>query len=750
MTTSSNNNGVVSTFNHYQILSNEHFSFPDNQLMETEKQIEVEKSFTNDFLHNIPSYKAFDWHFKVLTGFIKNLMSSNQNLGNVRSEDLPLAAVISKTWPVFCQTHTLDLEYTPEKECKNFITEEMRSRITDDTPPLFISKALLKNWIEFENISNVLKKAISRNNIALMKAVIKQYPEEFKAELTRKDNIGLTPAGWAIAQNNHLFEHLFIMAEAAPEEFKTALTMQDNLGHTLLSLLVLHNSLEIVEFVANIALKEFKESLTLQNKDGDTPLALAVIDRNIKMLKIIVKFATDEFKKALILQNDEGDTPVSLVSCERNFNEAPVSLARIERNIKMLKIMAESAMEEFNIALTMQNNEGLTPISMARLNSQILNYMNQISPKTFQLASAKRDHWGYSVLDLAKENRPQNLSEISKLFKKNCQIRRVNKEISNRMALSHFFGISGISDVISAYTRKIISSINLEGGRSPPWFNLIEKDLHRFKKAYPHCLSEKEMKTLQDACRFEADHCNYTLRERFDAIKAGAGIVGIGYLGHEITLVIKDDWFVICNRGEASRRPVDFFRFNPQKFSFDIFKKIVNLRSGTREDYENLFFNELPGILKFVKTDLILELEKNNALFPEQTVGNCSLVSPITALYAYRLLLEVNGMKKVPIDIENRMQNVLDWYHIWLTFQQISVLKRGIKPLEHADPLFEPDHTLVVKCLRRAHLLNLDNLSSKRLVAITQIYVNSLNPIKGNILKRNLAKLNSLEKQLLL
>ncbi|HEV8052640.1 MAG TPA: hypothetical protein VGP47_09095, partial [Parachlamydiaceae bacterium] len=169
-------------------------------------------------------------------------------------------------------------------------------------------------------------------------------------------------------------------------------------------------------------------------------------------------------------------------------------------------------------------------------------------------------------------------------------------------------------------------------------------------------------------------------------------------------------------------------------------------------DYKKLFFGKLPKKLAFYKKQIDIQIEENN-LLPAQTVGNCSFVSPITSVFAYRLLGEVHGIdqkgrllkKDLEVPLINptlsesdelppetsgnlviSIEKAQTWYQTWVTFEEMTILERLIQPLQNKTNVFEPDHAIILKAFRKAHLLPLDNLGIQKLDALTQIYSNFL------------------------
>jgi hypothetical protein len=225
-----------------------------------------------------------------------------------------------------------------------------------------------------------------------------------------------------------------------------------------------------------------------------------------------------------------------------------------------------------------------------------------------------------------------------------------------------------------------IQSVELEGHFPEHWFNMMGKDFVDFVKMYPSMLEPSQEILFQQAFEVGANSRSISLEEKYKKIQAGELVViRAGFSGHTVTVLFFGDQVVICNRGGASRKPIEAYHFDRAKLEMQDLQAIEKVKvDGTHEDYANLFFKVLVEKWGFIETALDKELMKDNPL-PHQTVGNCTFVSPVTAMYALLLLDE---MKKGKIDINAPDRAAFDQikkksiiaYQTWLGFQQ---MKRG-------------------------------------------------------------------------
>lgn len=113
-----------------------------------------------------------------------------------------------------------------------------------------------------------------------------------------------------------------------------------------------------------------------------------------------------------------------------------------------------------------------------------------------------------------------------------------------------------------------------------------------------------------------------------------------------------------------------------------------------------------------------------------------------------RLFQEVYGIDEhgrlgtkllAPEQKDSATTHAINWYHTWLSFQQIAILERMIKPLENENQEFEPDHQIIVEALRKAHLLPLDEKCQNKLEALTAVYMKMLDEEAQTRLKADMA-----------
>ena len=266
------------------------------------------------------------------------------------------------------------------------------------------------------------------------------------------------------------------------------------------------------------------------------------------------------------------------------------------------------------------------------------------------------------------------------------------------------------------------------GHRAPQWFYLLNKHFNAFQERYPALLNEREEALLVQIFDLGSNPNVYSHADKLEMIQSGLPVVlNAGFKKHHVNVLIWKDRLILCNRGGGTRHPIQVFHFDPSKFTPAILKEIERVKAhGTVEDYKHLFHTVLPEELGLFQTGVDLTLQ--NALpLPVQTVGNCSFVSLITAVFAFLLLGKTLGIdqegKLGPTFDENKIQEAITTYQLWLADEQITTLEENILLIKEGRSAYKADHPLIIDALRKAHLLPLDAKTEERLDLITDAYL---------------------------
>ena len=443
--------------------------------------------------------------------------------------------------------------------------------------------------------------------------------------------------------------------------------------------------------------QEFKAALAIQSKNGNTPLDLAILTNNLKMVEFIDESAPETFKALLGTPDNDAWIP-------------------LHKALNMLEVNDEM------IAMLIQKGE---PINIYRITDR-----------------------GDSVLSILKQTRPANFRPWVQKLKGSKALVSHYQTLIARKALSHAFDISGHSLLIQSATDETFGSMKLEGHRPEEWWHLMRKNLPQFKAQFPHVLSQMQMTWLNHLFDLGANSNSYSKEIKLEKVKAGLPVIlNSGYSTHAVTVLIWGNQIVICNRGGASRRPIEVYHFNPDNLDQEILSLIEKAKNGTSKAYKDLFFRILPEKLQFSQDKLDRQMEAA-FYFPEQTVGNCTFLSPVTAVFAFLLMGNLRGMDEqghllkegtmlVEMIKENKI-GAMASFQIWLAHLQLGFLENNIHLINASHPDYVPDHSLIVNALREAHTLPLDAYAEKRLEDLTALYINSLDEKDAVKLKSDL------------
>jgi ankyrin repeat protein len=644
--------------------------------------------------------------------------------------------------------------------------------------------------------------AAKNGDIETLKLFAKEAEEELIQALKIKDGKGNTPFHWA-AMNNHgitlkffnqlspgtgllmqndfretlihyaaRFGHttlLRLIEEISPEEFTTSLSIKGRQEKTLIHWAAENNFVEMKEFTDRLGLDEIKELLTTQDIFGDTPLHWIAKNGDIATLRLLTRMAPDQLKSSLKIKNRSGETPVSnainnlealkimakyaqefsdALTMQDNYRYTPVHYAVKTGNLKILRLLFAVSQESFLSTLSMHGDTD-API-FATSQKETLEFLSEVNPKALLL----RGRHSFSFLHYLRiinpnefksieektlvllKNNPNLLKQLNKEWNVDAEIERIKKS-------GHIFNFDGSLPLIEIITDKKYSDTRLEGYSPEPLFNCMGINFNFFKKSYPDLMAENEFSLIQQLIDLGANQPS--IESQYQGWKEGLPILlNTGFLGHYVSILIWGDQLIICNRGDASRRPMDCFHFNPNKLDLNILNKIKSSNEKKSKDYKKLYFDELPKNLDFLKNDFDLTIEKTYPFAP-QSVGNCSYVSPITSICAAMIIMRARGMdenkklnkekslssltrneiQKKQIHLQGRIDKAIHVFQLWLSNEQITDLESQVDSLKGSN--FVPQYKLIKESMRKSCLLPLDDHCQKRLDAVINKYLDLLN-----------------------
>lgn len=443
------------------------------------------------------------------------------------------------------------------------------------------------------------------------------------------------------------------------------------------------------------------------NDDNITIMHLAIYNKNLEFVNELIKLG--------VSLNDPGHLNL-LYAAEVGSPE--IVNALIHANVD----------DKCKIDINEANEEGLTAL-MGAIIDERLDVFEMLVKEGADIN--KVDNKGRTVLVYIKEERIKNKDKYIEVLKKYIskeeyiKAKDLFKEFRLIKSVGHAYNIKGEAELGKIKQGFKPVSINLEGAESNLWFNLMFKDMAKFKDHYPDLMSSERIQRFESMLQFAADQKSLS---NFERIHAGLQtIMNVGYSEHTISIFIQGDQIAICNRGEGNRgNPIEFFTFTPGSLTKELLQELSEKKD--KDQFREFLFEKLPSQLNFSKNDFhkILEAAAYNKL-PMQIVGNCSWTGPAGAVYAFMLL---DIMRFLSPKEQNSKQFIEDIiaeqnliYTNWLDTQNITILERLAKRVLDA-PVYSPGgHLLLDKSINEALLFDpADPLNQERLNTISDIY----------------------------
>jgi ankyrin repeat protein len=591
--------------------------------------------------------------------------------------------------------------------CKNLAMVKLMNDYAPEAFAVAMSKQVDANG------NTPLHIAVENNDQALVKYMIQSHPQNKPAALWIKNKASKIPLQLARhKESTNIFDML--LPNVAPE------LQINNLKKDLDNLEEMRKN---VETILGTWLKS--------DVNGMTPIHYACKLKSLDQLKMFFELAPEIFKKGLYLRNLKGNTPIHEAVCSND--------------LEALKFISQNSFEEFAAGLTIQNEDGNTPlmvaVSQTDINLEMIKFLIDVSPSSLTILNKE----GLSPLTVVQSWRSSFHREIVELLKKNPISVQYYRAFIDRKALSHAWSIPGKSDMIRSDTNELLSTIPLNGHAAPQWFHLMKKDLLQFKLNYPHLMDEAQVAILYQIFEKASNSETVGLEEDLNTIQKGFPLfLSAGIVNHLVIIVIWNDQLIICNCGNLSRAPIEVFHFDPQKFNGDILEKIYDVsKSGNALDYQNLFFNELKLSLGLAQTPLD-KFMQNFCKLPFQRMGNCSLISPMTAVYAFVALVKCRGMthegKLLTATAESYDKahegQINAVYGAWSQHFQLTLLERSIRHVN--NKWFIPDHRLLTNSFKTAYSQPLDQIGLNRLNYLADIYLKSLSEVDAATVRKGI------------
>ncbi len=407
--------------------------------------------------------------------------------------------------------------------------------------------------------------------------------------------------------------------------------------------------------------------------EGATPLALATRKRSVKIVESLLKADADPDQFHMTL----GFAPLHLVGNHPTLDIAKLLLAyhanpniQNQRGQTPLHVAAICGSQEL-IELLIENkadinktSEGWTPVHLAAVGNK--NNLKVLIKAKSDLEM--QDDLGYTPFCMAvREDLKDNIKILREAltFDQICK----QKEIFKVKILAHSVNLAGSVEV-KHHEDDFPYEVDLEESYAP----YVIKKMNNATKAYALKAPSKILDQLLEA--FES--ITYSDERNLKEIQEGKPILVItGFINHTVVVLFLGSYFIVCNRGDSSRKVVEAFKYDPDLLNTEILKKIKKIDS--EESYKQLFFEELPQALHFESDKITNQIEELClASLSEQSVGNCAWASPEAAVFVFFALSLSN-------------QKTKKTFYSWLVMNQVYHLERylGLHILRSTDNVYK-------------------------------------------------------------
>lgn len=532
-----------------------------------------------------------------------------------------------------------------------------------DIAQLLIEKGAAVNCEDFEGTTTLMF-AISEGHIDIAKLLI-------AAGAKNQNSNGDTALMVAITKKQDEISKILI-------EQGEGLNLKDCCESTALILALLHGRLEIAELLIS---KDVE--LNSQDFDENTALLLAISEGYPSIAKQLID-------KGVFLDSQDfnGETALAL-AIEKGHLSIAKYLIEKGANPNILNINGDSP-------LMLAANDGYAELSEMLIKHgaepDVINKDSQC------FISEARQKLLFSKEYLSK-------------FPANYELM---KEETRTKGLGHSFKISGKSTVVDQSGH--VSAIDLEAGQSPFWYRKMFKATELLAARYPDLIPT----SLKDSlCKLLKNASQIVHKSPEDLLKSIQNndftVLPANFKGHDAQVLVWNHYFIICNRGTASRHPVEVYTFDKNKLDLTTLQEIIN-SSRTKSEFKELFFKKLPAVLNF-QSDAFTEALKKACLLPDQEVGNCTWESPETLVWVFMQLEKIfediphlvqKELSSIPKDFDKKSIEAQKLFNNWLLLNQLYHMERyvGLRLLRDPDRRKEKlqsyNYTVKESLLRKA------------------------------------------------
>jgi len=280
------------------------------------------------------------------------------------------------------------------------------------------------------------------------------------------------------------------------------------------------------------------------------------------------------------------------------------------------------------------------------------------------------------------------------------------KEVHRRKLIGHICQIYGTRQVLFADSKKrhLSRSFCLEGFSYRFICKKVLKGIQQFRKQFPHIIEEHVKNEIVQLIELALLH-NENKQRMFENYEAGEPVLcQVGYPGHAAYILIKNEYFILCNQ-QIDRTIPQVFKI---KFKFDK-KTFISILSSLSQHNKNSFFESK---LKLVEHPNFTTTYHSRALEwalsqVSQNGGTCTWTNMLKAILAITLF---------HAHLEAPLKPCLNWLFFQGLFTISKDIKRKIEEIKQEKLIYQPDIELYEEALCRIKFIEQTRIIDSKII----------------------------------
>ncbi|MCE5293676.1 MAG: ankyrin repeat domain-containing protein [Chlamydiales bacterium] len=428
-------------------------------------------------------------------------------------------------------------------------------------------------------------------------------------------------------------------------------------------------------------LKKHLKSISVDalDSDGNPALWTAASMGGTKAVRLLIEAGADVNYKSV------DGTPLLVQAILRNKSE-------------VVKVLLEHSAD-----LTAKSKDGISALWYAAYFA---------SPEIFKLLlehgadPTEVNELNESLSYKLKSNRPAHWKEKLHALVNTMPIQKdIGKQTAHMKLTAHAFEVAGSGRIAG---RKVAFT---SGGRELAAATMA-KSLKEF--------AGDPAQELAEVLEFASKHNSQRSHEILERIQKGKPTVLLtGYATHATTILIENDRFILCDRGETSKAPLLVYRFDPSKLSLKTIEDILSpISKDTPKEYKEYMYETLPKLLNFTQENTDFARQ---AKLPDQIIGNCTWASTEGIVKAY-LFSKIDPKEHAHFTFLK-----------WQVFQQMKLLDKYLIDPQEPSLVFQSFHLLWVT--KKRYPILFDTALTKQLDDLEAKFTQNLTPGQKRMFK---------------